>query len=91
MFSDQIEVQKVCSHALSSVAFWGGLGDWILNFEDNNLSTLILKIPSNPVFAFQVPQIFVNGKFVGGYTEMEQLKDAGKLIELIHQCATSRQ
>eukprot|EP00112_Aurelia_sp_Birch-Aquarium-sp1_P017808 Seg417.9 transcript_id=Seg417.9/GoldUCD/mRNA.D3Y31 product="Glutaredoxin-2 mitochondrial" protein_id=Seg417.9/GoldUCD/D3Y31 len=38
-----------------------------------------------------VPQIFVNGKFVGGYTEMEQLKNAGKLIELYHQCASSSQ
>ncbi|XP_065051321.1 glutaredoxin-2, mitochondrial-like [Rhopilema esculentum] len=34
-----------------------------------------------------VPQIFVNGQFVGGYSEMEQLKEAGKLIEMVYQCA----
>jgi glutaredoxin 3 len=32
-----------------------------------------------------VPQIFVNGESVGGYTDVKALKDSGKLQEMLGQ------
>eukprot|EP00794_Sanderia_malayensis_P016741 gene16741-18435_t len=37
-----------------------------------------------------VPQIFINGNFIGGYSEMQKLKDAGRVIEMVYQCANSK-
>ncbi|PIC42435.1 hypothetical protein B9Z55_009518 [Caenorhabditis nigoni] len=33
-----------------------------------------------------VPQIFICGRFVGGFTELEALRNAGHLFEAIAQC-----
>uniref|UniRef100_A0A1I8A0A4 Glutaredoxin domain-containing protein n=1 Tax=Steinernema glaseri TaxID=37863 RepID=A0A1I8A0A4_9BILA len=34
-----------------------------------------------------VPQIFICGKFIGGYTELNKLKEARKLLEMVEECA----
>uniref|UniRef100_A0A7E4VZ81 Glutaredoxin domain-containing protein n=1 Tax=Panagrellus redivivus TaxID=6233 RepID=A0A7E4VZ81_PANRE len=34
-----------------------------------------------------VPQIFICGKFIGGYTELYGLREAGNLIKAIDECA----
>ncbi|GMS89533.1 hypothetical protein PENTCL1PPCAC_11708, partial [Pristionchus entomophagus] len=33
-----------------------------------------------------VPQIFICGKFIGGYTELKNLVEAKKLLEKIEEC-----
>ncbi|VDN50858.1 unnamed protein product [Dracunculus medinensis] len=37
-----------------------------------------------------VPQIFICGKFIGGFSDLEQLKKADKLFELINECSTMK-
>ena len=37
--------------------------------------------------ARSVPRVFINGKFVGGGSEMKALKESGKLQELINPTA----
>ncbi|TKR79923.1 hypothetical protein L596_014073 [Steinernema carpocapsae] len=34
-----------------------------------------------------VPQIFICGKYIGGYTELNKLKEARKLLEAVEECA----
>ncbi|CAD6190451.1 unnamed protein product [Caenorhabditis auriculariae] len=34
-----------------------------------------------------VPQIFICGKFVGGFTELDTMRKAGKLLEAVAQCS----
>lgn len=34
-----------------------------------------------------VPQIFINGEFIGGYSEIMALKQAGSLFEKISKCS----
>lgn len=34
-----------------------------------------------------VPQVFICGKFIGGFTELKRLKDVGRLFDSITECA----
>ncbi|VDM94897.1 unnamed protein product [Thelazia callipaeda] len=36
-----------------------------------------------------VPQIFICGKFIGGFLELQQLNNAGKLLDAIAKCHPS--
>lgn len=35
-----------------------------------------------------VPQIFICGNFIGGFTELLQLKNAGKLLDAVAECSS---
>ena len=34
---------------------------------------------------FTIPMIYIKGKFIGGYTELKELSDSGKLKELVEE------
>uniref|UniRef100_A0A8C5RMN6 Glutaredoxin-2, mitochondrial n=1 Tax=Laticauda laticaudata TaxID=8630 RepID=A0A8C5RMN6_LATLA len=38
-----------------------------------------------------VPRVFINGNFVGGATDTQQLHREGKLLPLVHQCQIQRE
>ena len=42
------------------------------------------------VWPNRILQIFICGKFVGGYTELNQLKENGRLLETVNECAHER-
>lgn len=36
-----------------------------------------------------MPQIFICGDFIGGFSELQQLKNAGMLLDAINKCRSS--
>ena len=52
-----------------------------INIEENNISREdLLKLSGG----YTVPQICINEKFIGGYTELQNLYQNGKLLEIIN-------
>ena len=52
-----------------------------INIEEKNISRLDLQELSG---GYTVPQICINGKFIGGYVELQDLYQNGKLLEIIN-------
>ena len=50
-----------------------------INIEEKNISRGQLEELSG---GHTVPQICINGKFIGGYTELQSLYQSGKLLEI---------
>ena len=53
-----------------------------INIEENNISREdLLKLSGG----YTVPQICINEKFIGGYTELQNLHQNNKLMDLIDE------
>ena len=52
-----------------------------INIEEKNISRDKLQELSK---GNTVPQICINGKFIGGYTELQMLYQNGELLEIIN-------
>ena len=53
-----------------------------INIEENNISREdLLKLSGG----YTVPQICINEKFIGGYTELQNLYQNNKLMDLIDE------
>ena len=52
-----------------------------INIEEKNISRLDLQELSG---GHTVPQICINGKFIGGYVELQDLYQNGGLLEIIN-------
>ena len=53
-----------------------------INIEENNISREdLLKLSGG----YTVPQICINEKFIGGYTELQNLYQHNKLMDLIDE------
>ena len=52
-----------------------------INIEDKNISRADLQALSG---GYTVPQICINGKFIGGYVELQALYQNGKLLSIIN-------
>ena len=54
----------------------------VINIEENNISREeILKLSGG----YTIPQICINNKFIGGYTELQNLYQNNKLMDLINE------
>ena len=53
-----------------------------INIEENNISReKLLKLSGG----YTIPQICINNKFIGGYTELQNLHQNNKLMDLINE------
>ena len=52
-----------------------------INIEEKNISRLDLQDLSG---GHTVPQICINGKFIGGYVELQNLYQNGELLKIIN-------
>ena len=53
-----------------------------INIEENNISREeLLKLSGG----YTIPQICINNKFIGGYTELQNLYQNNKLMDLINE------
>lgn len=61
-----------------------------IEFEDHDITAneTEMRVKLGEMFNIQgrvsVPQITINGTHIGGYTELKELNDSGKLDELIN-------
>tara|TARA_B100001250_G_C19248815_1_gene549810 strand:- start:99 stop:350 length:252 start_codon:yes stop_codon:yes gene_type:complete len=52
-----------------------------INIEEKNISRVDLEQLSG---GYTIPQICINGKFIGGYVELQDLYQKGKLLSMIN-------
>uniref|UniRef100_A0A1I7VGE7 Glutaredoxin domain-containing protein n=1 Tax=Loa loa TaxID=7209 RepID=A0A1I7VGE7_LOALO len=70
-----------------------------IEYKENNLDIHQRRFPANHqsyvngliniTKQTSVPQIFICGDFIGGFTELQQLKNAGMLLNAIAKCRSS--
>uniref|UniRef100_A0A914CA44 Glutaredoxin domain-containing protein n=1 Tax=Acrobeloides nanus TaxID=290746 RepID=A0A914CA44_9BILA len=68
-----------------------------LKFKEFDLNSIALKSPDtykNYINALiditklkTVPQIFICGKFIGGYVDLHQISQENRLLELVAECS----
>uniref|UniRef100_A0A0R3RQG2 Glutaredoxin domain-containing protein n=1 Tax=Elaeophora elaphi TaxID=1147741 RepID=A0A0R3RQG2_9BILA len=70
-----------------------------IEYKENNLDIHQRRFPANHQSYINglinitkqtsVPQIFICGDFIGGFSELQQLKNAGMLLNTISKCCPS--
>ncbi|CAL2036357.1 CBN-GLRX-21 protein [Caenorhabditis brenneri] len=97
---EQVKNDPVVMYTKTSCTFCTKAKDLLSNvrvtYKEVNLDDLKANLPkeylgivNGLVYTTRqtsVPQIFICGRFVGGFTELEALRNSGHLFEAIAQC-----